>query len=285
MATEGELDVWKLGAEAWPAASEPDVYVFDGWLPPGERWPSGVPAVAINPPGSSGPVRAVPVREGGIPHPAVRPSGSDHPVLFRVPSGRVAVTQTAVIDATGSLEPLWFAGREPLLAAGEAGGQRLVVMAFAPQRSEQLPLMAAYPVLLANSVYWCAEQSSAADRPRDYETGTVIAAGGGSLRWWEPVAPGRPLREVTSPLAGSFAELDRVGLWETADGRSGSAVLVSRHESDLGDGSAGTLTDQPDGPAAGPPALLRGELTPWLLAFAVALLLLESWLFHRHGVY
>ncbi len=42
--------------------------------------------------------------------------------LFRVTSGRVAVTQTAVVDSSGSLEPLWFAGNEPILVAGEVRG-------------------------------------------------------------------------------------------------------------------------------------------------------------------
>ena len=95
---------------------------------------------------------AVRVESGGIPRDTIRAVIADHPVLFRDSEGRVAVTQTAVLDLTGSLQPLWFADEEPLIAAGEVDGQRLAIFAFAPELSEQLPLTAAWPLLFPERV-------------------------------------------------------------------------------------------------------------------------------------
>ncbi|MDG2125555.1 MAG: hypothetical protein P8J87_17765 [Verrucomicrobiales bacterium] len=282
IATEGELDVWKATPEQWPPADVPDVVLFDGWVP--EEWPAEIPAVVLNPPGASGPVRAVAIPSGGVPHELVRVTNEEHPLLFRVSSGRVALTQTSVIDTSGSLEPLWFAGSEPVLAAGEVGGQRLVLMAFSPQRSEQLPLTASYPLLIGNAIYWCAEGSGADGRPLDAKTGTVVDAGESGILSWRELRDGG-LVDTSQVVPGRLAELDRLGLWETGDGRQGSAMLLSRHETNLGGASAGGSEAEAPGGGVGFASVLRGEVTAWLLGLVLVVLLVESWLFHRHSVY
>src|SRR5262249_37893331 len=142
----------------WPLKDQPDVYVFENWLP--KDWPKDRPALVLNPPGSAGPVHARRL-EKGIPYESVRTVLPEHPVLFRVTSGRVAVTQTCVLEVKDTLETLWMAGQEPVLAAGEADGQRLVVTAFQPAKSEQLALLSAFPLLIGNAIYWCAENNAA----------------------------------------------------------------------------------------------------------------------------
>ena len=97
----------------------------------------------------------------GLPYDSVRTVQPDHPVLFRASSSRIALTQTAVLDLPASLEPLWIAGNEPVLSAGEYNGQRLVVTAFSPAQSEQLALLPSFPLILGNALYWCAEESDA----------------------------------------------------------------------------------------------------------------------------
>ena len=140
----------------WPLADKVDAVIFDGWLP--DAWPKDIPAVVINPPRSSGPIEARAL-EHPIPYDSVRVGNEDHPVLFRISSSRLAITQTALFQPSGSFEPLWIAGKEPVLAAGEVDGQRLVVMAFSPQISERLPLTASFPLLLGNAVLWVVEGS------------------------------------------------------------------------------------------------------------------------------
>lgn len=278
---EGEVEVFSGGPAQWPPGRAPDVAVFDGWLP--APWPATLPAVVINPPGSAGPVTAVPL-DPPVPREAVRVVDEQHPVLFRVTSSRISLTQTAVLDATGSFQPLWLADDQAVLLAGESAGQRLVVLGAAPSLSEHLPLTAAYPLLLGNALFWCAEKSDAGRAPRLLRTGSFLDMAGG-LEWRE-FQSGK-LGVATAVPAGATrgVELDRIGLWRTADGtREGSSLLLSRQETDLG-AMAPASEDAPAiaSPAAHTPRLL-GDLTRWFIALAVLALLLESWLFHRHAV-
>jgi hypothetical protein len=280
IAEEGELELWKGRPDAWPLEEEVDVVIFDGWLP--DEWPEELPVIAMNPPGSLGPVNAVRLDNDGIPHAFVRVANGEHPVLFRVNSSRVALTQTAVVDTSGSLEPLWFAGNEPILAAGEVQGQRLVIMAFSAERSERLPLMASYPLMLGNAVLWCADAVQDTGAFRRYRTGEVIDVDSSVMTWRELTPKG--FVDETVSLEGSLVELDRIGLWEGGDGAEGSSLLLSRRETSLdrlfveGEDSAAVR----DGVSRG---WLRGEIT-WLLLWGVLVfLVVESWLFHRHAVY
>jgi len=283
IAEEEVFDVWKVGSGAWASGDKPDVVLFDGWP---EVWPEGLPAVVINPPGSAGPVVAVPVSGGGIPWDSIRVTNEEHPLLFRVSSSRVSVTQTAVIDTSRSLEPLWFAGSEPVMAAGESLGQRLVVMGFSPQRSENLPLMASYPILIGNAIFWCSEPAQGTGGPVEKKTGSLVETGDGAL-YWQDGSTGS-VGAVSSPSEsgnGGFAELDRIGLWETTDGQKGSSLLLSRRETDLhaslGVGSDAVLGEGVS--VGGGPVL--GDVTRWLLVFVLVVLITESWLFHSRAVY
>jgi len=103
------------------------------------------------PPGSVGPVRARPLGNIGLPQREIREVTRDHPVLFRVSTSRLALTQSCVLDAAGPLQPLWLAGGEPLLTAGTVRGQRIVVMGFSPRQSERLPMTASFPILMGNA--------------------------------------------------------------------------------------------------------------------------------------
>ena len=277
---EGELDLWKGTPESWPLPDEVDVVVFDHWLP--DPWPLEIPAIVIAPPGNAGPIRARPLEGGGVPHDGIRVGNDQHPVLFRVSSSRVALAQTTVFDISGgSLEPLWIAGNEPVLAAGEIRGQRLVLMGFAAAQSEQLPLMASFPLLMGNALLWCAESSPSAEGlVMEESSGKVVPVKGTEVKWSQ--FRGGSLRVVTEPLEGPLLELDRVGLWETDEGMRGVSHLLSRKETDI------RSRPQAEGATAEPESRrswVAGDISWLLLAAIVSVLLLESWLFHRHAVY
>lgn len=274
-----EFEILAVKPDQWAGSREGvDVVIFDDCVP--ETWPEDLPVILLNPPGSAGPVRVVPT-PAPVPHEAVRVGNDQHPVLFRVSSGRVSVTQTSVFDAAGSLEPLWIGNDEPLLAAGEVKGQRLVVMAFSPGRSDRLPLTASFPLLIGNALLWCAETAPGVmEKVTESPTGRVVPALGSRVTWTQWADGG--LRTSTADLAGGLLELDRAGVWETDTGQRGAAHLLSRAETDL----------RPRDPAAADQAatemrsgLLSGNAT-WLFLVLVALVLLvESYLFHRHAVY
>ncbi|MFN0127211.1 MAG: VWA domain-containing protein [Verrucomicrobiales bacterium] len=301
LATEGEVEVFTGEPAQWPPPRLPDVAIFDGWLP--AEWPAEVPVLVINPPGSAGPVRARPL-DPPVPRDEVRAVADEHPVLFRLNPGRVALTQTAIIDASGALQPLWMAGDQPVLAAGESGGQRLVILACAPALSERLPLTTSYPLFLGNALFWCAEKSALARIPRIQPTGTLVEDIRAPMEWRE-LKDGKLAAPAAIPAPSSgIAVLDRLGLWQTTDrAREGAAALLSQQETNL-NAPARVIAEatppsgeRPSGEpaesaAANPEADtlavrrfgLSGELTHWVIAMVLAALLIESWLYHRHAV-
>ena len=273
----GTFELLKGGPGSWPLSEKVDAVIFDGWLP--AEWPTDVPVVVINPPGSSGPVVAKKL-EAGIPYDSVSVGNEDHPVLFRISSSRVAVTRTALFETRGSLEPLWIAGKDPVLAAGEVNGQRIVVMGFSPGLSDRLPLTASFPILMGNALFWCVDQKDNPDSTRLFSTGDLAPVSGENITWTGAI--GNEGRKQRYPLTTDVVEMDRVGMWQTDTGVRGAAHLLFAAESDLRAKSPGGEGDLDYFAAQ---SGIAGNLKMWLLAAVVVILLLESWLFHRHAVY
>lgn len=272
-----EVQIWGVEPDKWPM-DEVDVAIFDGWLP--DEWPSEIPAIVMNPPKSLGPVQAVPL-QAGVPHEKLRAANEDHPVLYGVSSSRVALTQTSVFSATGSFEPLWFAGAEPVLAAGAVGGQRIVVMGFSPQLSDRLPLTADLPLLLGNAIFWCAEgDSTTAFGVQELRTGDVVNVSGKQMRWRE-VRDGKIAGGVEE-LDRGLAELQRIGVWETDGGQRGTAHLLSRQETNI---LSNQKAAEADSAAAGGGGWLLGDITWLILALVAVILVVENLLFHWFAVY
>jgi len=274
------IEMARATPAAWPPKEKPDVYVFERWLP--AAWPADRPAIVLNPATSSGPVSVKPLPGNGVPHDSLRAVRPDHPVLFRVASSRVALTQTGVLALPASVEPLWIAGTETVLAAGEHAGQRIVVSAFSPATSEQRALLPAFPLVLGNALYWCAETNEAIASQRPMRTGGLVPASG-LVNWhaWN----GLQFTDLSEQTTGGLLSLSQIGSWETADGQTGTSILASAAETNLPKRAADT--------AAMPELRERAILTsasfstwPQKLLWALALLLLiESFLFHRKAVY
>ncbi len=289
LAEEGRLEIFRGKPAAWPLSDEIDAILFQGWLPEDDQWDTSIPTIVIDPPGSSGPIRAAKITAGALPRTDLREAGTGHPVLFGVSTGRAAVAQTAILDTgTAGLKPLWLAGSEPLLAAGEIASQRLVVMGFAPQYSERLPLTASFPLLLSNAVYWTTQPTRTTTGTAKRTGETLTLESPGSLTWRElengKLIPGGTLAQAT----GTLAELDRQGLYTTPTGITGTALLLSHAETQLtpaeDTAQAETAIPAPITPTKSA-SLLRGQLAPFFITLALLALLLESYLFHRRGVY
>lgn len=258
--------------EQWPLKNPVDAVIFDGWLP--KKWPIETPAIVINPPGSSGPIIAKGL-ESPIPYNSVRATNPDHPVLYRVNSGRLAVSQTSLVETAGAFSSLWKAGNEPLLVAGEVEGQRIVVMAFSPQLSEQLPLTASFPILLGNSILWVVSSDGVSDEHFvNSASGDFINLKAKKITWIDQYQ-GR-LRERSFPIENSTVELSRLGIWKTDSNQTGASNLLSSKESNIS-GAIGSK-EETNGAKA------RFNMRTALLLLVV-ILLGESWLFHRLAVY
>ena len=270
----GRLEILKGDSKTWPINVKPNVYVFENWLP--DTLPTNVPFIALTPQKSSGLMKAKALSGGGLPYDNVRSLATDHPVLFRVNTSRLSLTQTSSIDASHALETLWMAGTEPMLAAGEIDGQRVVATAFSPSRSEQLALLPAYPLLLGNALYWCAENSDALQDLKALRTGQLLTAPGiTKWRTWD----GAHVVTAEDTATGPLLELHRIGAWESSTGRNGTCVLASERETNLRQHPSVTKTD------AAPLATGGTSLPKLLLIGMLGVLMAESFLFHRKAVY
>ncbi len=273
----GTFELLKGTPDVWPLREKVDAVIFDGWIP--EDWPEDIPVIVINPPGPSGPVQARKL-EIPVPYESVGVENEDHPVLFRVSSGRIALAQTAVFEAKGSLETLWTAGKDPVLAAGEVAGQRIVIMGFSPGKSDRLPLTASFPILMGNALFWCVNHSELSADSRLFSTGELAPVSGKSITW-SGFEDGQ-VRKRTLPLDSDIIEMSRVGIWETDSGMSGASYLLSALESDL---PARSPDESGSAEYFAVESGIAGNLKLWLLSALIAVLILESWLFHRFAVY
>ncbi|MEM1441843.1 MAG: hypothetical protein AAGF67_05845, partial [Verrucomicrobiota bacterium] len=280
----GRFELLKGSPAAWPLSEPVDAVIFDGWLP--EDWPEDIPVIVMNPPGSSGPVLARKLSDP-IPYDSVRVGNESHPVLFRVASSRVAITQTSVFQSAGSLEPLWLAGQDPILAAGEVKGQRLVIMGFSPGISERLPLTASFPLLMGNALLWCVDRDDMGSVGVDLlSTGDLARLEGDSIEWsqWQ----GREDSVRRFPLTSDVVEMDRIGVWKSFDSEGevlqrGASHLLSATESDIPILPETEISD--DSAYFTAAGQVGSRLKFWLLTVLILILLVESWLFHRYAVY
>lgn len=295
-----EVVVTQGGPENWPLR-DVDVVIFEGWLPP--AWPEDVQVVVINPPSAQlGPVRSVRLDGEGLPIDRIRLTNSEHPLMFGPAAGRISVVQTAALETRGRLEPLWLGPAGPVLAAGEAGRQRIVVMGFDPMASvpgmsEHLGMMMSWPILLGNAIYWAGDSVLSDQSGANHRTGEAVLVSGSELVWETPGDSERePWIESRTALQTRMVELDRIGLWrsdaaddggDAAAAESGSASLLSARETMLIGAEASADEGRADSVDAGGGvwAWLGGEQTAVIVWIIACLLLLESWLFHRHAVY
>jgi len=276
---EDRIQVLKGGAKDFPPKEKPDVYVFENWLP--KDWPTDRPAIVLNPPSSVGPIHAKKL-DRAVPYESTRAVLPEHPLLYRVASSRVALTQTTVLNVSDTLETLWMAGQEPVLAAGEAGGQRLVVTAFVPSKSEQLALLSAFPLMIGNAIYWCAENNESLASLKPRRPGDLVPMEPGIVKWraWD----GSKFYDISEESRSGWFEPRHIGIFEGAHGKADASLLLSAHESDV------PAKPAPEASSSGSERGAErwasgGSWRNELLWLAFGLLLLESWLFHRLAVY
>ena len=275
MVEAGRLEVWKGSPTDWPPKDKPDVLVLENWMP--EKPLKDVPCVMLNPNGGNETWLSATALQRGIPLDRVRVVQPEHPVLYGIAATRLSLTQTTALKAGIGLEALWMGANEPLLLAGEIDGSRAVATTFTPSVSEQLALQPAYPLLLANAIYWCAETLASRAVSKPLRSGSLLAATD-SLTWdtWN----GHSVITMTDPIFGGITRLSRTGIWKTTDGRQGSSNLASRQETNTARNESSTASSKVSSTSGF--GLRHAQLLIWLL---LALLLVENFLFHRRAVY
>jgi Ca-activated chloride channel homolog len=269
-------------------AADAALTIFDGYAPITATLPAGN-LLFVGPPRSTGIFSVT----GELERPLPQAVDRSDPLLAHVNLVDVSILQAARIPLPDWARPLVVDGagddraplRAPLLFAGETGGRRVAVLAFALQDSD-LPLQVAFPLLLTNLTDWLAAggaQIPAQVRPGEpiqfsppaaVDAVTVLAPGGGSLR----LLPegGRVL----------FAETRDLGLyqlsWDGAVQARFAVNLFAPQESSVQPQAVADL-----GAASASDARIELSRQEWwrpLALLALALLIAEWMVYHRGAV-
>ena len=123
-----------------------DLYVFNGWLP--NRLPDG-DMLIINPP-SSTPLFAVgpPIEAASD----IEIVDSESPITDFVDLDEMSLLQFRQVEADWAA-PLIRTAEGDILLAGEANARQIAILSF-DIRDSNLPLLIAYPILMANLLDW-----------------------------------------------------------------------------------------------------------------------------------
>jgi hypothetical protein len=263
-----------------PLPAEPfDLYVFDGVI--SGTLPVGADVLLINPPDNelfdvggtytaTTPVRVLP-----------------DPLTQFVDWSGVHLLQATDIALPDWARPLVQTGIGPLVFAGEQGGRRVAVLAF-DLHDSNLPLQVTFPVLMANLLGYLApaQAFAAGEGLRPGEPLVIKPAGGDAAV--VIVDPGGVEYAAAATEAGViFAQTNRLGFYTV---RTNQGIL-GRFAVNLFDPNESVIAPadtirigRADVAAAARQAQGEFEIWPWLAVAALALLLIEWWVYHRGNV-
>ena len=292
LVTEGNLFLEQVLAalpavQAFRAApgdlpTEPyDLVILDGWLP--DELPH-TNLLIVNPPHSSA-LFAV-----GEPFNETRfLRQADDPILSFVDFSQVAIREAVQVETSGWARPLVEAEGGPLLLAGEVDVRRVAILTFDLHASD-LPLRVDFPILIANLLDWYAPAQlvDAPDVLRPADPVTIRPqATTTEVRITLPDGT-RKLLPVGEGVL-TFAATDQLGVY-TVELLSGSAVtasdafavnLFAPTESAIAPRETITIGQAAVGEARTAEEVGQRELWPYLAAAALAVLLVEWWVYHR----
>ncbi|MDQ6672091.1 MAG: VWA domain-containing protein [Chloroflexota bacterium] len=276
------VDLYRIASQRYLAleADRFDIIVFDNYLPP--LLPRGN-LLVVNPP-DRGPYRTT----GSINRPRVATWDHEDPILAFVDIRDMNVNRAARLDMPRWAKPLVStADGVPLMAAGQDGDRRVVILPFDLQQSN-LPLMSAFPILTANLVNYLSPPGVV--QTAGIQTGAPETLS--PLPQVERVRVAAPNQQVTEFRGGqgpiSYASTDVPGLYrvqqlvqggqQTVDDDLFAVNLANRAASDIRPRLAGLSNP---GPLDAGLTMLQKELWAILAAILLPLLLLEWFWFHR----
>ena len=270
-------------ANGLPTGQEFDLYVLDGWLPEDGVLPPG-DLLIIDPPASSR-LFEVLGRSSATGEPRVVP---DDVRTRYVNFNNVNVLDFMLLDGVEWADPLVTVEGGPLLLAGMVDGRQVAILTFDLHRSD-LPLQITWPILLANLMEWYTPAQTVpttdgllvgdtlalsppfeADRVRvtrpDGETST-IRIGQDAPIYTDTALPGV---YTVDTFAGSDllqSEVFAVNLFARVESLIAPAEQLRIGASQVSEAAREELGQR--------------EFWPLIALGALALLMLEWWLYHR----
>jgi hypothetical protein len=252
-------------------APPPDLYVFDRFAP--EKAPLA-PALLIRP----GTASWLPTPSGQeLENLSLAGTAREHPLMEHVALDDVVVEKAALVSR-GDYQVVAGSDEEPLILASQTP-VRFAVLTFALEDSN-LPFQSSFPVFLSNAVSWLSGTEVVASSlgtvavsvrsgvVTDIEGQDVPSRTSGARTSFSPGAPG--LYSVKGSEGELMVSANLLSPRITAVNASSLADLAGREGSEPGRPGSGSTTTRG-----------RGELWIGLVLFALALLLLEWWTYHR----
>jgi hypothetical protein len=258
-----------------------DVVVFDGYVP--DVLPRG--NVLIVSPSES----ALFTIEGEVRRPTIRSWERDDPLLRFVDLRDVAIARSLRVTPPPWMRTLVDGDAAPLMLAGEQNGQRVVLIPF-DLRQSNLPLSAAFPILMSNLLGYLEPVNQAAQR--DLQPGDAVTLA--PLPQTEQIVVRQPGgQSQTLPSEGrpiQFTETARPGLYTVLQRAAGQTLLEEPFSINASDERESDVRPKPV--ALGSGRTLESNATPelvpvnrevwtWLVPPVLALLLFEWFWFHR----
>ncbi|RLB56061.1 MAG: VWA domain-containing protein [Deltaproteobacteria bacterium] len=255
-----------------------DVVVFDSFVP---TTPPDAHAIYLYPLVEEG--RTEPFAVTGLnPSPFFDRLERHHPLLAFTALRDVNVSESLAIELQEGDRVVAGDDRTPLVVTGSRNGHRMVALTFDLRKSD-LPLRVAWPLLLLNSIdYFVAEDAAYVSSYRTGETWHVpVPAGQTSATIVDPDGVERqvPVVEGRAVYAGT-----RAGFYSVQTGEH-----EERFAANLGPGEEariepvaqldveGLIAEEPSVGRAG----VRRELWIYLVFFALAILVVEWFTYHR----
>jgi hypothetical protein len=249
-----------------------DVVIFDGVAPAPAPTRGHFLYLAPRGPGSPFPVR------GAVKDPVIADVRKGHPLLRELELADVNIAEAARLALEPGDVAVASAFGAPLIIARERAGLRVAALAFDVRRSD-LPMRAAFPLLLANALGWLAGSDAREVMPVSVGATARVPAPRGATR----VDVRDPWgARSTWPVVGDVVEVPirRAGFYRVGD------VSIAANVSDAVESDptpvrrlvlAGRALTPPDPPTGHG----RRSLATWALLVAAALLLVEWASTHR----
>src|SRR5438874_3572266 len=276
------VDLYRIAAQRYLAveADRFDIIVFDNYLPP--LLPRGN-LLVVNPP-DRGPYRS----SGSISRPRVTSWDREDPILSFVDLRDLNITRASKLDAPRWSKPLITAADgTPLMLPGQYGDRRVAIMPFDLQQSN-LPLMSAFPIMMANMVSFLSPPGVV--QSSEVQTGSpeslLPLPQVQNVRVTGPSDQAAEFRTGQGPI--TYAATDLPGLYrvqqlvqggqQTVDDDLFAANLANPDESDIRARLTGLNNP---GPLDAGLTRLQKEIWGALAAVVLPLLLFEWFWFHR----
>ena len=282
-------DVSRVTPRRYPSVEtdQYDVVVFDSFVP--DVLPRGNTLI-FNPTESG-----IFTVEGEVRRPTIRDWEREDPLLRFVDLREVAIAKAQKVTPPGWMRPLVTSDDAPLVLAGEQDGRRVVLFAF-DLRQSNLPLSAAFPILMSNTLGYLEPAGQTAEhdlRPGDLlnvvplpQAEEVVVrrpTGTGQTANQTMASEGHPIQYADTTLPGLYTVVQRAAgqvlLEEPFAINASDEVESDVRPKPISLGSGRTL--QTGGVSDLVP--MNREIWTWLIPPVLGLLLLEWFWFHRRS--